>query len=148
VGGRVTGGGPNPAGHEPLAPGFNMSSSGRNENALTKTSWEGVGVKPDLATAADDALKVAPRSRQATKDPLEKLSERGCSNALPTRIPVEAAVRRTLPTAAASRTTKLQSPEMRQATRAQLPRLQEMLHSMGELQSVTFTEVGHGSVML
>ena len=31
---------------------------------------------------------------------------------------------------------------MGQATRAQLPRLQEMLRSMGELQSVTFTEVG------
>ncbi len=37
---------------------------------------------------------------------------------------------------------ELQSPEMAQATRAQLPRLQETLRSMGELQTVTFMEVG------
>ena len=145
--GEVTGGGANPGGTMPLAPGFNIFvPGGRNENALTKTSWEGVGVKPDVATAADDALKVAlaQLGHITDKTSIETLSEARLFEPRSTPNPKsEAAVRRMIAELVRGEPNyELLSPEMGQLARAQLPRLQEMLLSMGELQSVTFTEVG------
>ena len=145
--GEVTGGGANPGGTMPLAPGFNMFvPDGRNENALTKTSWEGVGVKPDVTTAANDALKVAlaQLGHVTDKTRIETLSEARLFEPRFTPDPKsEAAVRRMVAELVRGEPNyELLSPEMGQLTRAQLPRLQEMLRSMGELQSVTFTEVG------
>lgn len=58
--GETTGGGANPGDMLPLGSGFSIFvPSGRAENPITKTSWEGVGVKPDLATPANQAFAMA-----------------------------------------------------------------------------------------
>jgi retinol-binding protein 3 len=55
--GEVTGGGANPGGPVPLGHGFFANvPSGRAVNPVTKTSWEGVGVKPDVPVPAATAL--------------------------------------------------------------------------------------------
>jgi Peptidase family S41/N-terminal domain of Peptidase_S41 in eukaryotic IRBP len=65
--GETTGGGANPGGVERLSEHFAaFIPTGRAINPITKTNWEGVGVKPDVPAAADDALDVALRmARQA-----------------------------------------------------------------------------------
>ncbi len=58
--GEVTGGGANPGGRLPI--GHQLLAfipSGRAINPITKTNWEHVGVKPDIAVPAADALKTA-----------------------------------------------------------------------------------------
>ena len=58
--GEVTGGGANPGDMVPLAAGFKaLIPSGRAINPITKTNWEGVGVQPDIAMPAPEALKFA-----------------------------------------------------------------------------------------
>jgi hypothetical protein len=58
--GEVTGGGAHPTRpfriHERF---FAMIPFRRSINPVTKTNWEGVGVKPDVAVSADEALQVA-----------------------------------------------------------------------------------------
>jgi hypothetical protein len=58
--GETTGGGANPGGPVPVGGGFvAFIPTGRAINAVTKTNWEGTGVKPDLAAPAPGALKLA-----------------------------------------------------------------------------------------
>ena len=58
--GETTGGGAHPGGMVPVGAGFAMFlPSGRGENPTTGTSWENVGVVPDVAVPATDALKTA-----------------------------------------------------------------------------------------
>lgn len=58
--GEVTGGGANPGEGYSLTHGFAaFIPNGRSINPLTKTNWEHVGVKPDVAVPAADAQKVA-----------------------------------------------------------------------------------------
>jgi len=58
--GETTGGGAHPGGMMPVGAGFAMFlPSGRGENPTTGTNWQNVGVIPDVATPATDALKVA-----------------------------------------------------------------------------------------
>lgn len=60
--GETTGGGANPGGDVQLP--YELSvfvPTGRAINPITKTNWEGVGVKPDVAVPAADALDVAHR---------------------------------------------------------------------------------------
>jgi hypothetical protein len=58
--GETTGGGANPGGTFPLNDRFNaFIPTGRAVNPVTGTSWEGVGVEPDVACAADAALDTA-----------------------------------------------------------------------------------------
>jgi len=58
--GEVTGGGANPGSVVPLAHGFlAFIPTGRAINPVTGTNWEHVGVKPDVAAPAADALRVA-----------------------------------------------------------------------------------------
>src|SRR6059058_3077124 len=63
--GETTGGGANPGGPVPLPYGMTLFvPTGRAINPITKTNWEGVGVKPDVTVAADSALDVAYRLAQ------------------------------------------------------------------------------------
>lgn len=58
--GEITGGGANPV--APYAIGNGLVAAipfGRAINPITKTNWEGVGVKPDFPSNAADALKLA-----------------------------------------------------------------------------------------
>ena len=55
--GETTGGGANPGDVRPLGAGLSIFvPTGRAENPVTKTNWEGTGVKPDVATSAKDAF--------------------------------------------------------------------------------------------
>ena len=58
--GETTGGGANPGGPVALGEGLvAFIPTGKAINPITKTNWEHVGVKPDLAVPAADALRVA-----------------------------------------------------------------------------------------
>jgi hypothetical protein len=58
--GETTGGGAHPGGVVPLGDKFGaFIASGRAINPITKTNWEGTGVKPDVEVDADQALDVA-----------------------------------------------------------------------------------------
>jgi C-terminal processing protease CtpA/Prc len=58
--GETTGGGAHPGGAKPIDDHFVMFvPRGRAINPVTKTNWEGVGVKPDVAVDADEALEKA-----------------------------------------------------------------------------------------
>jgi hypothetical protein len=73
--GETTGGGAHPGGAVPLGEHFLVFiPTGRAINPITETNWEGVGVKPDVAVPADQALKTAhdlaiQRLLEKTKDP-------------------------------------------------------------------------------
>lgn len=86
--GETTGGGANPGGLVPLGSGLAaFIPTGKAINPVTKTNWEHVGVKPDIAVPAADALKTAwaaivkneladakdPEERVALKDLLERI---------------------------------------------------------------------------
>jgi hypothetical protein len=58
--GETTGGGAHPGELRKVGEHFRMFvATGRAINPITQTNWEGTGVSPDIATAADDALRVA-----------------------------------------------------------------------------------------
>ena len=58
--GEVTGGGANPGGVFRITEHFGVFvPTGRAINPISKTNWEGTGVKPDLEVPADHALKTA-----------------------------------------------------------------------------------------
>jgi hypothetical protein len=58
--GETTGGGAHPGGTVPLGDRFlTFIPTGRAINPVTKTNWEGTGVKPEVACAAEKALDVA-----------------------------------------------------------------------------------------
>jgi Peptidase family S41/N-terminal domain of Peptidase_S41 in eukaryotic IRBP len=58
--GATTAGAANNNEFSPVAPGFMLSLSyGRPVHPVSKTNWEGVGVKPDVATDPDRALDLA-----------------------------------------------------------------------------------------
>jgi hypothetical protein len=58
--GETTGGGAHPGDMLPLSSGFvAFIPHGRAINPITKTDWEGVGVKPDVEVPADAALDTA-----------------------------------------------------------------------------------------
>jgi hypothetical protein len=69
--GETTGGGAHPGGGVPIGEHFIMFvPTGRAINPVTQTNWEGVGVKPDVAVAADQALAEA--HKRAVQKLLEK----------------------------------------------------------------------------
>jgi C-terminal processing protease CtpA/Prc len=58
--GETTGGGAHPGEVSPIGGGFvAFVPQGRAINPVTKTNWEGTGVKPDIATTADKAFQTA-----------------------------------------------------------------------------------------
>lgn len=72
--GETTGGGANPGDRVELAPGFSaFIPTGRAINPITKTNWEGTGVKPDVATTAANALKEA--HVMALKEVMQKTAD-------------------------------------------------------------------------
>ncbi len=76
--GETTGGGANPGDGYAIGKGYAaFIPNGRAINPITKTNWEHVGVKPDIAVPAADAQKVAHAAIlrdliAASKDPGEK----------------------------------------------------------------------------
>src|SRR6185503_12503711 len=79
--GETTGGGAHPGGGYRINEHFEMFvPTGRAINPITKTNWEGTGVKPDLEVAADLALKTAHLA--ALKKNLEKVTEQDFADVL------------------------------------------------------------------
>lgn len=58
--GEVTGGGAHPGGRITLSSKFNLwTPTARAINPVTGSNWEGIGVQPDIAVTAAEALKIA-----------------------------------------------------------------------------------------
>lgn len=57
--GDTTGGGAHPGGAQRVGPFMVFVPSGRAINPITKTNWEGTGVRPDIAVPSDSALAAA-----------------------------------------------------------------------------------------
>lgn len=76
--GDTTGGGAHPGGFRSVTEHFGVwVPSGRAINPITGTNWERVGVRPDVASPADSALRVAHvaalhRLRDLAADPAER----------------------------------------------------------------------------
>jgi hypothetical protein len=145
--GETTAGAANAAGIAPLGPGLAlMLSSARTENAVTRTNWEGVGVKPDIAAASADALEAAldRLGRSPAAGAIDALSEARVFTPRSTAQPgADAAVRRMSDELARGEPNyDLLSPELGQATRTQLEGLKKTFSDMGPLESVRFVEVG------
>jgi len=144
--GEVTGGGANPTGGVPLGPDMMASIPfGRAENPVTKTNWEGKGVKPEVEVAAADALKVAlTRLGQPAVADIAAASQSQVWAPRSTASPgTEAAVRRLIGWLASNEPDYAgMSPQLADATRQQLPVLHKMISDLGAVQSVTFVQVG------
>lgn len=145
--GETTGGGANPGGMMPLAAGLAMFvPGGRAENPITKTNWEGVGVKPDINVPSDDALEVALERLgvSAADTDIDALSQARLFTPRTTAQPgTEAAVRRmSEENARGEPDYDLLVPQLADATRNQLPRLKEIFESLGAIESIEFIEVG------
>ena len=144
--GETTAGGANPGGVVPLGAGFAMFlPTGRSENPVTKTNWEGVGVKPDIAVPAADALRAALErlGGKSTATDIEALSQARLFTPRTTAQPgSEAAVRRMIGELQRNEPDyALMTDDMAKITRAQLPRLHDTFTKLGELKTVTFEEV-------
>jgi len=144
--GEVTGGGANPQGGVPLGPSLMASIPfGRAENPVTKTNWEGKGVKPEVEVAASEALKVAlTRLGQPALADIGAASQGQVFAPRSTPMPgSEAAVRRLIGWLVSNAPDyDAMSPQLAQATRQQLPQLHDGLAQLGAVQSVTFIQVG------
>jgi hypothetical protein len=145
--GETTSGAANAAAVVPLAPGLAlMLSSARSENAITRTNWEGVGVKPDVVATSADALKVALEraGRSPTANTIDALSEARVFTPRSTAQPgADAAVRRMSDELLRGEPNyDLLSPELGQATRTQLQGLSKLFAELGPIDTVKFLEVG------
>lgn len=144
--GETTGGGANPGGALPVGSGFAMFlPRGRSNNPVTGTNWEGVGVKPDIAVPAADALKVALEHLgvKARATDIDALSQARLFTPRATAQPGSAAaVRRMIgELARGAPDYSLLTAEMAQATRAQLPALHSLFAKLGAIQTVAFVDV-------
>jgi hypothetical protein len=75
--GETTGGGAHPGGTHVIEGRFSVFiPDGRAVNPITGTNWEGVGVKPHVAVAADDAFEVAREQAVKALQALEAEGER------------------------------------------------------------------------
>jgi C-terminal processing protease CtpA/Prc len=71
--GEVTGGGAHPSEPHALDAGlFVVVPWGRAINPITKSNWEGTGVKPDIASTADLALERALQALDSRERPRSK----------------------------------------------------------------------------
>jgi hypothetical protein len=144
--GETTAGGANPTGAVPL--NANMTAlipNGRAENPVTKTNWEGKGVRPEVEVAAPEAFKVAlTRLGQPAVADIGAASQSQVFAPRSTPMPgSEAAVRRLIGWLASNMPDyDAMSPQLADATRQQLPGLHEMMGQLGAVQSVTFVQVG------
>jgi hypothetical protein len=143
--GEVTGGGANavdrlPLGHDLMG----MIPFGRPENPITKTNWERVGVQPDVAAPADDALKIAlQRLGQAPVGKIEAASRERVFTPRTTAQPgSEAALQQLIAGYASGKVDEaIMTSEAAIHLREMLPQAQATLASLGALKSVSFREV-------
>lgn len=156
--GQTTGGAANPGVGRLLNARFGIFIPiGRNENPVTGTNWEGVGVTPDVPVDEKRAFQAAVRDILSGRaDPaaidgqpgvdtgVDSLVEDHLLNIRTTPRPgSEAAVRRNIQDLIdGTPNYSLMSRELAETIRLQLPRLRHDLGSLGPIASVTFRYVG------
>ena len=145
--GEVTGGGANPGGVQPLGPGLRVfMPAGRAENPITRTSWEGRGVTPDVAVPRADALRVALQKlgQSPAAGDIETLSKARVFAPHTSPSPAADAAARRLVDEAATQKFRydLMSSQAAEAVRNHAPTLASQFSGWGAVQSVTFREVG------
>lgn len=140
--GEVTAGGANPTGYVDLGHGMGaLIPSGRAENPITKTNWEGTGVQPDVSVSAREALATA--LERAGQKPVADINVASDQRLFaPRTTPLagsEAALRKLLTGLTSGKPDYSQlSPELAATTREQLPNLQGQLVPLGVLNSLKF----------
>jgi len=140
--GETTGGGANPVGPVDITHGVTaMIPSGRAENPITKTNWEGVGVRPDVPVAAASALSVA--LKKAGSKPVADIAAASMQRVFSPRttpLPGSGAAVRKLLSAIANGTTiqGIVVPQFASQVEPSLPRRRAELTSLGTLRSVDF----------
>lgn len=145
--GEVTGGGANPTGPVDLGHGFVASIPwGRAENPITKTNWEGRGVRPDIDVPAPDALKTALTrlgQKPATDITTASLRQVFAPRSTPL-LGSEAATRQFLAGIVSGNPDYASmSPEFASFNREHLPMLrQTFLQPLGEFRSIKFEDIG------
>jgi hypothetical protein len=115
---------------------------GKARSPVTGANWEGVGVKPDIAAPADDALKVALEKLGATpkSGDIAALSEASLFAMRATPQPgAEAALRHMIETTARGQPDYDQlAPGLAEVAPSQFPAAQGLLAALGPIQSVTW----------
>jgi hypothetical protein len=145
--GEVTGGGAHPTYGRPLNARFGIGiPTTRPVSPITHTDWEGVGVRPDVATTAADALKVAMErlGQTVTSGEINALSQASLFQPRNAEQPgTAAAVRRTIAELQLGEPDyNLQTAAMGETTRRQLPQLKALMENIGAVESVTFDGPG------
>jgi len=158
--GETTGGGANPGGDMPINPRFGIFiPNGRAENPITKASWEGTGVAPDVTVdekqafqaavlevvgKRGDAAAAAVKDDLGTQNDVDPFVETHLLKIRTAPLPGGAeAVRRNLEELARGTPNyDLMSPDLANVTRAQLPMLQADISKLGAIKTVTFNHVG------
>ena len=140
--GEVTGGGANPTGPVDLGHGVMASIPfGRAENPVTKTNWEGLGVQPDVAVAASDALKVA--LQKAGQKPVGEIEAASVERVFAPRSAAlpgyEAALRQLVAGFVSGQPDySAMNPRFADQTRRELPRFLEAFSPLGEPRTIKF----------
>lgn len=146
--GETTGGGANPGGVLSIGSGLGLFvPDGRPINPVTKTNWEGVGVVPDIAAPADDALKIALEKldQEASANDIDALSLARLFKPRSTPTPgLEALARNIIEGEAKGEPAfSILAPGMAQAARDRPPgELTQIYAGLGPLQSLTFRGPG------
>jgi hypothetical protein len=162
--GETTRGGANPGGELPINSQFSIFiPNGRAENPVTKTSWEGTGVTPNVAVdekqafqaavlevmgKKGDAAAAAGKNELTTQNDVDPFVEAHLLKFRTTALPGSAeAVRRNLEELARGAPNyDLMSPDLANVTRAQLPKLQADVSKLGAIKTVMFNHVGPGGL--
>jgi len=162
--GEATGGGANPGGDIPINLRFGIFiPSGRAENPVTKTSWEGTGVTPDVTVdekqafqaavlevlgKRGDAVAAAVRNDLTTQNDVDPFVEAHLLKFRTAALPGSAeAVKRNLEELARGTPNyDLMSPDLANVTKAQLPMLQADISKLGTIKTVTFNHVNNAGL--
>jgi hypothetical protein len=152
--GQTTGGGANPGRALPVGQGLSVFiPGGRAENPITKSNWEGTGVKPDIITTAPDAftatyaaaLSVAGRGHLPgrVKSIADVVQEHRLSIRTTPQPGGDAAVRRQVAgLAEGKQPLDLFSPSMADALKGPVPAdIQATIVALGTLKKVNFSGV-------
>lgn len=158
--GEITGGGANPGSYLQVNRRFNaFIPTGRAQNPVTKTNWDGRGVVPDVQLGASEAFKAAYRDILGKRDDAEVAA---IERDLATQSDVDPFVEvhllkiRTAPLPGGAEAVKrylqelargtpnydLMSPDAAQSTREQLPALQAAVSKLGAIKTLTYTGIG------
>jgi hypothetical protein len=142
--GEITGGGANPTGAVPL--GAKLMAQipwGRAENPVTKTNWEGVGVRPAIATPAAEALALV--LRRLGQDGVTDVAAASQARVFtPRSVPVpgsEQALRRVLGAVMHDDASEeYMTPQAIGRLRRNSASLKESLSGMGEVRALVFRQ--------